>query len=259
MSQGRKTKGERQEAKNQASCPAPFDPRLSRFCLIGIMALIGCRQEMYDQPKYKPLGSNDFFPDARNERPLPDGTVARGFLRADSRFYRGIAPDGKSLITEFPIPLTPALLSRGRERYGIYCTPCHDRTGGGAGIVVKRGYRPPPSFHLDRLRDAPVGHYFDVISNGFGAMPDYAAQIDVPDRWAIVAYIRALQLSQNAKLSDAPPEERSRLEALPVVPPSAPLPTPAPRLFPFSESKAQEAPPHPALSPQGGRGESPKR
>ncbi len=220
-----------------------------------LAALNGCRQEMYDQPKYKPLGKSDFFPDSRNERPLPDGTVPRGFLRADSRFYRGTSPDGKSLVTELPIVVTPRILARGRERYDIYCAPCHDRTGGGAGMVVRRGYRPPPSFHIDRLRDAPVGHFYDVVTNGFGAMPDYAAQIDVPDRWAIVAYIRALQLSQNAKLSDAPPEERARLEALPVVPPSAPRPTPPPRPFPFSESKPQDAPPHPALSPHAARGD----
>ena len=236
------------------------DCRLStvRIAIVGAMAamltlLSGCRQEMYNQPRYKPLGKNDFFPDSRNERPLPDGTVARGFLRADSRFYRGTSPDGKSLVMELPIAVSPRLLARGRERYDIYCAPCHDRTGGGAGMVVKRGYRPPPSFHIDRLRDAPVGHFYDVVTNGFGAMPDYAAQIDVPDRWAIVAYIRALQLSQNAKLSDLPPEERTRLEALPAVPPSAPRPTPPPRPFPFSESKPQDAPPHPL--PNAGKGD----
>jgi mono/diheme cytochrome c family protein len=209
--------------------------------LLLLAAAAGCRQEMYDQPKYKPLGKSDFFPDSRNERPLPDGTVARGFLRADSPFYRGTSPDGKSLVTELPIAVGPTLLARGRERYDIYCAPCHDRTGSGAGMVVRRGYRPPPSFHIDRLRDAPVGHFYDVVTNGFGAMPDYAAQIDVPDRWAIVAYIRALQLSQNAKLSDLPPQERARLEALPVLPSSAPRPTPPPRPFPFSESKPQAA------------------
>jgi len=135
--------------------------------------------------------------------------------------------------------LTPSL--SGLDNFALYCAPCHDRTGSGAGMVVRRGYRPPPSFHIDRLRDAPVGHFYDVVTNGFGAMPDYAAQIDVPDRWAIVAYIRALQLSQNAKLSDLPPQERARLEALPVLPSSAPMPTPPPRPFPFSESKPQAA------------------
>src|SRR6266496_3356512 len=205
-----------------------YGPSTKDFWRVALLALLvlllwvvaGCRQEMYDQPRYKPLGRNDFFPDSRNERPLPDGTVPRGFLRADSRFYRGTSPDGKSLVIELPIAVSPRLLARGRERYDIYCAPCHDRTGSGAGMVVRRGYRPPPSFHIDRLRDAPVGHFYDVVTNGFGAMPDYAAQIDVPDRWAIVAYIRALQLSQNAKLSDVPPEERARMEALPVVPPS---------------------------------------
>jgi len=199
-----------------------------------------CRQEMYDQPKYKPLGKSDFFSDARNERPLPEGVVARGFLRADSRLYRGTAPDGTTLVTEFPLPVTPALLARGQQRFNIYCTPCHDRTGSGQGMVVLRGYRPPPSLHIDRLRDAPVGHFFDVITNGFGAMPDYAAQIDVPDRWAIIAYVRALQLSQNARIASVPPEERARLESLPAVPP-APSPTPQPIPFPFSESRPESA------------------
>src|SRR5215831_6902589 len=130
MSRGRKAKGERRKARNRASRPAPFALRPSpvALCLIGIMGLVGCRQEMYDQPKYKPLGKSDFFPDARNERPLPDGVVARGFLRADARLYRGTSPDGKSLVTEFPLPATPALLARGQERFNIYCAHCHDRT-----------------------------------------------------------------------------------------------------------------------------------
>jgi mono/diheme cytochrome c family protein len=227
----------------QSEIRNPKSPLGSRGLALAtlLLAIVGCRQEMYDQPKYKPLGRNDFFADSRNERPLPDGTVARGFLRADSRYFRGTSPDGKSLVTQFPIAVSPALLARGRERYDIYCAPCHDRTGGGRGMVVRRGYRPPPSLHIDRLRDAPVGHFYDVVTNGFGAMPDYAAQIDVSDRWAIIAYIRALQLSQNAKLDDLPREERARLTALPAVPPSGPAPTPAPRPFPFSESKPEAA------------------
>jgi mono/diheme cytochrome c family protein len=217
--------------------------RRLRFSILPILLLAAaasCRQEMYDQPKYKPLGKSDFFPDARNERPLPDGVVARGFLRADSRLYRGTAADGKALVTEFPLPVTPALLARGQQRFNIYCTPCHDRAGTGRGMVVLRGYRPPPSFHIDRLREAPVGHFFDVISNGFGAMPDYAAQIEVPDRWAIIAYVRALQLSQYARLENVPSDERSRLESLPAVAP-APSPTPQPVPFPFSESRPESA------------------
>ena len=219
----------------------PGRRRQTAIVLLGALLFAGaCRQEMYDQPKYKPLGRSDFFADARNERPLPDGVVPRGFLRADARLYRGTSPDGKSLVTEFPLPATPALLARGQERFNIYCAPCHDRTGSGRGMVVLRGYRPPPSFHIDRMRDAPVGHFFDVISNGFGAMPDYAAQIDVPDRWAIIAYVRALQLSQNARIASVPPDERARLESLPAIPP-APSPTPQPLPFPFSESRPESA------------------
>lgn len=186
---------------------------------------------MYDQPKYKPLSRSDFFADERAARPLPDGTVARGFLRADAQLYTGKVRG--ALTTEFPMRADAALLTRGQQRYNIYCTPCHDRTGGGGGIVVRRGYRAPPSFHIDRLRDAPVGHYFDVITNGFGAMPDYAAQIEPADRWAIVAYVRALQLSQNTHLAEVPPSERGRLEALPAGR-AAPTPTPPPVPFPIS-------------------------
>jgi hypothetical protein len=174
-------------------------------------AIVGCRQEMYDQPRYKPLGKSDFFSDHREARPLPPGTVARGHLAADTALYEGKV--GGQLITRFPLPVTSELLARGHQRYDIFCAPCHDRTGSGTGMVVRRGYRPPPSFHIDRLRDAPVGHFFDVMTNGFGAMPDYRAQIDVGDRWAIVAYLRALQLSQHATLSDVPQGERVNLEA----------------------------------------------
>ena len=150
---------------------------------------------MYDQPRYKPLGKSDFFADERQARPLVEGTVARGMLRADSKLYAG--KDGNTLVADSPARHA-RLLDRGRQRFDIFCAPCHDRTGAGNGMVVQRGYRPPPSFHIDRLRLQAVGHFFDVITNGFGAMPDYAAQIGPEDRWAIVAYIRALQLSQAA-------------------------------------------------------------
>jgi mono/diheme cytochrome c family protein len=188
--------------------------------LAGALAatLGGCRQEMYDQPKYKPLAESRFYDDKRSSRPLPDGTVARGWLKADQAFYEG--KQGKELVAKLPMPLTAELLARGQERFNIYCSPCHDRTGSGRGMVVRRGYQPPPSFHIDRLRDAPVGHFFDVMTNGLGAMPDYAAQIEVSDRWAITAYVKALQLSQNAPLSDVPADRRSELGA------AAPLPTP---------------------------------
>jgi mono/diheme cytochrome c family protein len=122
------------------------------------------------------------------------------------------------------MPLTRELLARGRERFNIYCSPCHDRTGDGRGMVVRRGYQPPPSLHIDRLREAPVGHFFDVMSNGLGAMPDYASQIPVSDRWAISAYVKALQLSRNAPISDVPPDKRTGLVGpAGTVPPAAPI------------------------------------
>jgi hypothetical protein len=169
----------------------------------------GCRQDMHDQPKFIPLRGSDFYADHRSARPLVEGTVARGHLDDDEMLYTGKV-DGKDT-TEFPFPVTRAVMARGQERYDIYCAPCHDRTGRGNGMVVRRGYRQPPSLHLDRLREAAVGHYFDVMTNGFGAMPDYRAQIPVSDRWAIVAYIRALQFSEHATLGDVPPGERDRL------------------------------------------------
>ncbi len=176
---------------------------------------------MYDQAKYKPLGESTFYSDKRASRPLPEGTVARGWLRTDQRFYEG--KEGHRLVDVLPVPLTPELLARGRERFNIYCSPCHDRTGSGHGMVVRRGYQPPPSFHIDRLRDAPVGHFFDVMSNGLGAMPDYASQIDVSDRWAIAAYVKALQLSQNAPVSDVPPEKQADLARSPQPAPRPPV------------------------------------
>ena len=137
------------------------------------------------------------------------GTVARGQLKEDALFYTG--KSGETFADTFPFPVTEATLARGQERYNIYCSPCHDRVGTGDGMIVRRGYRRPSSFHIDRLRAAPPGYYFDVMTNGFGAMPDYAAQIKPPDRWAIIAYIRALQLSQHATLAEVPPEERGKL------------------------------------------------
>ena len=183
-----------------------------RPALIGAvltLASAACRQEMYDQPKYKPLAESNFFADRRTSRPIPEGTVARGWLNADSKFYEGKV--GDQLVTTLPMRLTRQLLARGQERYNIFCSPCHDRTGNGRGMVVRRGYQPPPSFHIERLRDAPVGHFFEVASHGLGAMPDYASQIPVEDRWAIAAYIKALQFSEWAPLTDVPAEKRSAL------------------------------------------------
>jgi Cytochrome C oxidase, cbb3-type, subunit III len=175
--------------------------------------LAGCQQKMADQPRYEPLAKSDFFGDERSARPLVEGTVARGQLRSDEDLYTGKV-NGR-LTETLPFPVTKDVLLRGQERFDIFCSPCHDRIGNGQGMVVRRGLRPPPSFHIDRLRTAPAGHFFDVITHGFGSMPDYAAQVAPKDRWAIVAYIRALQLSQNAKLIDVPEAERRSLETKP--------------------------------------------
>jgi hypothetical protein len=168
---------------------------------------------MHDQPRYEPLEASTFFADGRAARPAVTGTVARGQLRTDTHLYTGKVQG--TVVDTLPFPVTQALLERGRERYEIYCVPCHDRTGQGQGIVVRRGFRRPPSLHIDRLREAPIGHFFDVMSNGFGVMMDYAAQVAPPDRWAIAAYIRALQLSQRATLADVPPAIQQQLQSTP--------------------------------------------
>jgi hypothetical protein len=174
---------------------------------------------MQDQPKYKDLRGSAFFDDHRSARPLPEGTVAQGFLNADRRLVTG--KENGEPVAVLPVPLTRELLSRGQERYGIFCTPCHGLTGDGLGIVVQRGLRRPNSFHIDRLREAPVGYFFDVQTRGFGAMMDYAAQIPPGDRWAIAAYVRALQVSQRARIEDIPDTERRALESPDAAPPRA--------------------------------------
>ena len=178
--------------------------------VLAAAGLSGCRQDMHDQPKYIPLRPSTFFTDGRSARPLIEGTVARGHLNEDTLYYTGKGPDSKPA-KEFPMPVTKELIQRGEQRFNIYCTPCHDRTGNGNGMIVRRGYRRPPTYHSDRLREQPNGYFYDVITNGFGAMPDYAAQIEPQDRWAIVAYIRALQLSQQASINDVPAEARGQL------------------------------------------------
>jgi mono/diheme cytochrome c family protein len=178
--------------------------------LAAVTLSLSCRQDMQDQPKYKDLRGSAFFADGRSARPLVEDTVARGFLYADQKFATGRS--GNEFVKELPVPLTKQLLERGRERFNIYCTPCHGMTGDGLGMVVQRGYRQPPSFHIDRLREAPVGYFFDVMTRGFGAMPDYAAQITPADRWAIAAYERALQLSQRATIQDVPAADRPALD-----------------------------------------------
>jgi len=169
---------------------------------LATIALVGCRQDMHNQPKYLPLRESDFYADKRSARPIIEGTVARGQLYEDSYYFTGKV--GNNYATEFPFPVTEPVLKRGQERYNIYCSPCHSELGDGNGMIVSRGLKKPPSYHTERLRTAPVGHFFDVITNGFGAMGDYASQVSVQDRWAIVAYIRALQLSQNATRADVP-------------------------------------------------------
>jgi mono/diheme cytochrome c family protein len=177
------------------------------------LAAFGCRQDMHDQPRYKPYRQSDFFGDQRSSRALVEDTVARGFLREDTALYQG--KRGNELVDTIPVAVTRELVARGQQRFTIYCTPCHGQLGRGDGMVVQRGYRRPPSFHIDRLRQQKAGYFFDVMTNGFGAMPDYASQITPADRWAIVAYLRALQLSQNATAGDVPDQERPALDAAP--------------------------------------------
>ena len=190
---------------------------LSAYCLLSA----GCRYDMQDQPRYKAYKESTFFPDNRASRDLPDGTVARGKLKENKAFYTGKVDNpnpnaqvqtttdasGNTLVSsfpndidEFPIPVTKELVDRGQERFNIYCIVCHGPTGNGDGMIVRRGFPKPPTYHDDRLRNAPVGHFFDVITNGWGKMNSYAYQVPPADRWAIVAYIRALQTSQNPEM-----------------------------------------------------------
>ncbi len=163
---------------------------------------------MHNQPKIIPLRENAFFADRSGARPLVEDTVARGQLNDDALFYTG--KENGQLSTEFPFPVTKEVVDRGQERFNIYCSPCHDRAGTGRGIVVRRGYRQPPSYHDQRLKDAPIGHFFDVMTNGFGAMPDYRAQIPPQDRWAIAAYIRALQQMDSIQSAPQPAPAQER-------------------------------------------------
>jgi mono/diheme cytochrome c family protein len=177
--------------------------KFAPLVLLALMASVGCRLDMHVQPRYNPLAKSDFFPDQRSARPLVEGTVARGDERADAYFYTGKI--GNNPGDYMPFPVTQEVLQRGRERFNVYCSPCHSRVGDGNGVVPSRGFaRKPPSYHIERLRKAPIGYFFDVMTNGFGIMQDYSAQISVRDRWCIAAYIRALQLSQNATADDVP-------------------------------------------------------
>jgi len=181
---------------------------------LAFWTLTACRQDMQNEPRYKPLAESEFFADGRSARPMVEGTVARGHLRIDEARYTGKI-DGED-IDQFPIPIEKADIERGQARFNIYCTPCHGRLGDGNGMVVLRGFRQPPSYYSDRLMHAPVGHFFDVVTNGFGAMVSYATRVQTDDRWRIIAYIRALQLSESASQADVPP---GQLQTLTVEPP----------------------------------------
>ena len=179
-----------------------------------ILALVagGCRQDMYNQPRTKPFSATEFFRDGTSARPVPPQTVEYQSASSNDQFYT-VLSDGV-LITQLPSPLklTPALLQRGRDRYDIYCAVCHGVTGAGDGEVVRRGFPAPPTYHSNRLRNAPIGHFYDVITNGYGVMYSYASRVEPSDRWAISAYIRALQLSEHAAPQDVPPNEQNRLK-----------------------------------------------
>jgi hypothetical protein len=182
--------------------------------LLAAGTAVGCRQNMHNQHKVNTLGPSTFFEDGQGARPLPAHTVARGDLRQGST-YTGLDAANKP-VAQMPFPVTRDLLLRGQERYNIFCSPCHDRVGTGLGMIVRRGYKQPSSYHIDRLRNAPVGYFFNVMTEGYGVMPSYAPQVPVKDRWAIAAYIRVLQYSQNARLADLsglPADVRQRVEA----------------------------------------------
>jgi mono/diheme cytochrome c family protein len=195
--------------------------RACRIVLLGallVVVLAGCKQKMAYQPKYDPLEPSDFFADGMSARPRIAGTVARGELVTNEFMATGKmgAADGDG----FPFAVTAEVLNRGEERFNIYCSECHGRVADGNGMIPARGFRRPPSFHSVALRTAKTGHFFDVMTNGFGAMPPYAAQVAVADRWAIIAYIRALQLSQNATINDVPPDQRGKLDVAPATSPA---------------------------------------
>jgi mono/diheme cytochrome c family protein len=194
---------------------------MALLALAAMSLIAGCRQDMQNQPKFIPLRSSEFFPDQRSARyPVP-GTVRRldqreldaGALDPASYYLTG--KHGTAFGNEMPYPLTRDVLARGQNRYNIYCTPCHDMVGDGRGMIVQRGFKHPPTFHQQRLRNAPVGYFYDIMSNGLGAMPDYSTQLKPADRWAVAAYIRALQLSQHARAEDVPGGAEKLKEAKP--------------------------------------------
>jgi mono/diheme cytochrome c family protein len=193
----------------------PARPAFARLfpagiCAVALALSAGCRQDMHQAPRYNALAESDFYADRRSARPLVQGTVARGFLRDDKRFYTG--KDGSAFLASVPIEVDKALLLRGQERFNVYCSPCHGRTGEGNGMIVQRGLKQPPSLFTERLRTQPDGYFYDVITNGFGLMQDYSAQVAPRDRWAIVAYLRVLQYSRNVNVADLTEADRARLD-----------------------------------------------
>ena len=208
-----------------------IDPT-SRARRLGVAALAlaalagaGCRQGMYNQAKERPLARSEFYRDGLASRVPPAGTVARGWLREDRALNTGLGPDGK-FVSELPAAVTfdRALLVRGRERFDVYCSPCHGRQGNGFGMIVQRGFKQPSSFHVDRLRSQPIGYFFDVMTNGFGQMSSYASQVPVADRWAIAAWVRTLQFSRNAPVAELTDADRAALETAGAAPPAPPAP-----------------------------------
>lgn len=194
---------------------------MRRALLLALLALAlgGCRNDMHNQAKTKPLRESPFFADHSSARPLPEGVVARGFLRADAALYRGVGEDGK-FVMDLPVPVTKTLLLRGQERFDIFCSPCHGRTGGGQGMIVQRGFKNPSTFHVDRLRNERAGYFFDVMTNGFGQMSSYASQITPEDRWAVVAWVKTLQASQNMPGDFLGKEDKEKLDKAPAAPPA---------------------------------------
>ncbi len=221
------------EAQPPGTPRSPHTPHRGRNLLVAALALValagaGCRQGMYNQAKKRPLSQSEFFRDGLASRVPPAGTVARGWLRADRALETGIGSDGK-FVSELPDAVTfdRALLLRGRQRFDVFCSPCHGRQGNGLGMIGQRGFKPPTSFHDDRLRAQPIGYFFDVMTNGFGQMSSYASQVPVADRWAIAAYVRTLQFSRNAPLSELADADRAALEKA-----AATAAAPAPEVHP---------------------------
>lgn len=201
---------------NRPAACAPRNQSLRPLCLCGfilLLAMAGCRQDMYNQPKAKTDSATEFFKNGTSAQPIPPHTVEYRSARQNDAFSTGLT--NGVLVAQLPMRLTPALLERGRERYDIYCAVCHGMSGEGNGEIVQRGFPAPPTYHSERLRNAPIGHFYDVITNGYGVMYSYASRVEPADRWAIAAYIRALQLSQHVKASELPPNEQKQLERAP--------------------------------------------